>query len=288
MQDLNFRILASGLFFQLLLPGQTKPAATQSFDPEFEVASIRAAQPLTLAMIQAGQVHSQLDDAVVVFSNVPLMTLITIAYSTKPELVSGPSWLDNQFFAVAAKLPVGASKEQTPVMLRRLLADRFKLEVHHSQKVEPVYLMTVGKQGAKLKAPAGDTEPDGFGCQGGLGHYRCRSASMAGLADFLRTLAKMAALAPARPTGNALEDTPRNIDLPVVDQTGLTGVYDFELEWSTPTGGGRGGGIAPPNPSTKATSIWQALEAVGLTLKAGKFPYDVLVIDHVNKVPSEN
>jgi len=107
MQDLNFRILASGLFFQLLLPGQTKPAATQSFDPEFEVASIRAAQPLTLAMIQAGQVHSQLDDAVVVFSNVPLMTLITIAYSTKPELVSGPSWLDNQFFAVAAKLPVG-------------------------------------------------------------------------------------------------------------------------------------------------------------------------------------
>ena len=90
-------------------------------------------------------------------------------------------------------------------------------------------------------------------------------------------------------TGLALEDATLDIDVPVVDQTDLTGEFDFDLEWivGTGRGGGRGGAIAPARSDTKATSIVEALQAIGLRLERGKHPFDFLIIDHVER-PSEN
>jgi uncharacterized protein (TIGR03435 family) len=85
----------------------------------------------------------------------------------------------------------------------------------------------------------------------------------------------------------------RMIDHPVVDQTGLTGVYDIDLQWVPPAGLGpvdpvASAGYPPRDASVKADSIFGALEAAGLKLQAGKHAFDILVIDHVERVPSEN
>ena len=258
-----------------------KPAAP---DLEFEVAAIKPAKPLTPAMIQAGQFHFTRDNAVFEVSTISLMNLITMAYETKPDLVSGPGWLQDENFSVAAKLPAGASQKDVPAMLRRLLADRFKLAAHLDQRIQPVLFLKVAKQGSHLSTAAPDADPGTKGCQGRPGHTVCRSASMADLADMLTMRAKMNAL-----MGLALEDATREIDAPVVDQTDLPGAFDFDLEWivGTGAGGGRGGAVAPARNTTTATSIIEALQAVGLRLERGKYPFDFLVIDHVER-PSEN
>lgn len=259
-------------------------AAAVSADPEFEVVSIRPAPRLTLAMAQSGQLRSRMDDGGVSFSNITLMTLITISYGTSPALVSGPGWLDDQSFAVEAKLPAGATKEQIPAMLRGMLEDRFKLKVHHTPRTEQVYMLTIGKQGIKFKKASGDMPADQKGCSGRPGHTRCRSVTLAGWADGVSAQARMFATMPAA------SSTERRIDLPVVDETGLTALYDFDLEWIPEDGGGRGrgGAIEPPSGSTKATSIFQAIEAIGLKLEPGKHTYDTLVVDHAEKTPTEN
>jgi uncharacterized protein (TIGR03435 family) len=266
-------------------------AQTSKATPEFEVASIKPAAPLTPAMMRAGQFHSRSDNAAFEDSNVSLLDLVTSAYDINWNRVSGPGWMNEQFFSVAAKLPAGSTKEQIPAMLRKLLADRFKLAVHHNQKVESVYLLVVDRQGAKLKESRGDTDANTKSCSGRPGQYSCRATTIAELADNLSGMAVMFARMPT-----AGDDAPRNIDLPIVDQTGLKGTYDIDLQWippATPEGGGRAGGrnagrFPPRDPSVKAASIFGAFERIGLKLQPGKHPFDILVIDHVERVPTEN
>jgi bla regulator protein blaR1 len=270
------------LIAQARVPASSSPKPSAP-EPAFEVAAIKPAKPLTPAMFAAGQFHITKDDAVFEVSSISLMGLITMAYEIKSDLVSGPGWLQDENFSVAAKVPAGGSQKDVPAMLRRLLADRFKLAAHLDQKIQPVFFLKVAKQGPRLSAAAPDDEPGRKGCQGRPGHTVCRSASMADLANVLTMRAQMNAL-----MGLALEDANRDIDLPVVDQTDLAGAFDFDLEWIVGTGGGgRGGAIAPARDTTSATSIIEALQAVGLRLERGKHPFDFLVIDHVER-PSEN
>jgi uncharacterized protein (TIGR03435 family) len=247
----------------------------------FEVAAIKPAKPLSPAMIASGEYHFTSDDAIFETSSISLLNLITMAYETKAELVSGPGWLQDQNFSVAAKLPAGASRKQTPAMLRHLLAERFRLAVHRDEKIQSAYLLHTATASAKLNTAKETAAPSS--CNGVPGHIRCRSVTMVQVANNLSLRATVNAFATPG-------DGPREIDLPVVDQTGLSGNYDFDLEWNDPRagGGGRGGAIAPANPNTKALSIFEALEAVGLRLEKGKHPFDFVVIDHVEKVPTEN
>jgi uncharacterized protein (TIGR03435 family) len=86
------------------------------------------------------------------------LELITIAYHINWNRVSGPSWLNEQYCSIVATLPAGSTKDQVPAMVQTLLADRFKLSVHHDQKVESVYLLVPDKNGAKLKEVTGDAD----------------------------------------------------------------------------------------------------------------------------------
>src|SRR5580658_8173563 len=164
------------------------PAGEQ---PAFEVASIKPAPAMTPAVMNSGQFRSRIDDALVDISNISLMSLITMAYKIDQDYITGPGWLADQTFAVTAKLPSGSNKSQVPAMLQRMLADRFKLALHHTEKVQQVYLLTVGAQGIKLKESNDDTA--GRGCAGRPGSYAC-SQTMASLAQSLSARAKMAAL----------------------------------------------------------------------------------------------
>ena len=137
---------------------QTKPA--------FEVASIRPAAPLDMAKIMAAvqvgespKMGPHVDAERAEYTYMALRDLIALAYGVKPYQVSGPEWLANQRFDIAAKLPAGASKDDAPAMLQALLADRFRLVIHRSSAEHPVLALTVGKGALKLKASVGTPVP---------------------------------------------------------------------------------------------------------------------------------
>jgi uncharacterized protein (TIGR03435 family) len=228
--------------------------------PEFDAASVKV--NLT------GDGHTSVDQDGGSFrmSNVTLRLCITRAYEVTDPQVSGPGWLDSDKYDIVAKAPAGTPESQLPAMLRSLLADRFKLAVHREQKVVSVYALVVAKNGPKLAK----AEP---GASGGMtterGHLRAEAVTMTRLANFLAS--PRAALA-----------------LPVVDQTGLDGIFNFTLAWTPESSS-----AARPEdrlPDAHAPPpIFEALqEQLGLKLEARKAPVDMLVVDHAEKVPTGN
>ena len=96
------------------------------------------------------------DPGQITYSNVSLKQVLTNAYGIKSYQVSGPKWLDSERFDIVAKIAMGATKEQFQMMLQNLLAERFKLAVHHETKELPIYALVVGKGGPKLKETVDD------------------------------------------------------------------------------------------------------------------------------------
>jgi uncharacterized protein (TIGR03435 family) len=192
--------------------------------------------------------------------NVTLKRCIMGSYGVGPEqVVGGPDWVDTLRFDIVAKAdqPV-ADDAVMNSMLQRLLADRFKLALHRETRSLEAYVLGVDKKGAKLAlAKGGDSSTNTETNQAGV------------------TIT-------ARNTGMGLlaEDLARVVELPVVDQTGLKGIYDFTLHWT------------PDNLRTvnnaDSISIFAAIvEQLGLRLRATKAPVEVLVIDHA-EMPGEN
>jgi len=166
-------------------------------------------------------------------------------------------------------------------MLQTLLAERFKLVIHHDQKAVPVYALLVGKGGPKLKpsAPhdAGKKDCQRQGVVGGVpGMLQVTSTRM--------TMADLAELLP--------DTAPAYVDLPVVDLTELKGSYDFKLNWTGRAAleGRRrdadGNIITEP---AGGLSMFDALQAqLGLKLESRKHPMPVIVVDHVERIPTDN
>jgi len=252
----------------------------------FEVASIRPGISGNLtprqfeAAVQAGRFHRLIDDSRIDLAGVPLPDLILMAYRIPADRLVMQASAD-QRFDIAAKLPEGAKKEQVPEMLQTLLAERFKLSVHHEPRVLPVYSLTVAKDGPKFHdSTAGDSVYTA--CNGGF-HKVCRKMTMEDLAKHLTRISQMNTSMPGT-------DLSWGIDRPVVDSTGLKGVYDFEMDYGISRGGGgRGGADAGATPPAgESRSVMDAVKDLGLRLEPSKHEFDNLVIDHVERVPTEN
>jgi uncharacterized protein (TIGR03435 family) len=169
----------------------------------------------------------------------------------------GPDWVDNDRFDVAAKADPATSESTSRLMLATLLAEQCKLAVHHAAPPTPVFVLTVGKRGSKLR-PSTDDPARRQGCFGN-DPMICHKVKMPRLIYVLKYA-----------TGNT----------PVVDETGLDGVYDFELYAAPPE--------QPAEPSTGA-SIFSAVERqLGLKLEGAKRPINTIVIDHVERPLVEN
>ena len=202
-------------------------------------------------------------------SSLDLKSLIAIAYGVKPDQVSGgPGWIDSNRYDIEAKVvaangatPQPLTREQSNLMLRSLLADRFKLAVHNETKEAPIYELIVAKNGPKLQ-PAKPDQPFRM-TVGGSG-----KATME--VDQISALIYQLSLQVGRP---------------VVDKTGLTGKYDIKLEWARDTGPSVGTATAD---NTSGPSIFTAVqEQLGLKLQPAKAPVDVIVIDQVEQ-PTAN
>jgi uncharacterized protein (TIGR03435 family) len=160
-------------------------------------------------------------------------------------------------------------------MLRKLLADRFKLTFHRGSKEMPMYALTVARTGAKLKESVAspDASPEGppplvFVISPQSVRLPGRNASVSELASVMQRVA---------------------LDRPVVDKTGISGRYDFELEW-TPDETQFGGVLGRPASSDDSgkPGLFPAIQQqLGLRLEATRGMVALLVIDHVDR-PSEN
>jgi uncharacterized protein (TIGR03435 family) len=281
-----------------LLPALVSVAAIGQ--TQFEVASIRPSGPPGGDHMNVG-IH--IDGARISCTYFSLKDYITAAYSVKIYQVSGPDWIGSERFDIAATLPPGATQEQVPDMLKALLADRFGMKFHRETRDFPVYGLVIAKGGLKMKesAPAPEDPDDkakpatnvtGTGGRGGV-HLDYGHGSFFTMADNKFTARKLA-------MASFAEVLARFEDKPVVDMTGLKGSYDFDLVFTPEDymamlirSAIAAGVTLPPEAlrmlsGSSGDSLLDSLATLGLKLETRKAPLEVLVIDHIEKAPTEN
>jgi uncharacterized protein (TIGR03435 family) len=230
--------------------------------PSYEVATIKPPGPNDYAM--------------------PLRVEIQDAFGIPPNStgwVIGPDWINSAKYVIHGKPPDSirvAMQTMSPaersrevqLMMQGLLADRFKLKAHFETRVMPVYQLTVAKGGPKLKANP----------EVGKGMIAVSPSMIQGKDVTMRQLL------------GSLENVPDIGGRVVIDKTGLSGTYDFNLKWTPMEATAPSSGSAGTAPSSDAegASLFTAIEEqLGLKLVATKGPGQVLIIDHIER-PSEN
>ena len=239
--------------------GETKPAMmAQDADPDWEVVTVRPSDPN--ARNDTFDIRGR--HVLVKYQTVEMMLLAGYGVQ-KNQIVAAPEWVRTLRFDADGVPDVEGEPNlrQFQSMMRKLLAERFGLSLHHEERVMPVFALTVAKGGEKMTRSNGD--PNGLPRDEGEGGGNIRmnrftNTSMLDLALFLLV----------------------DVDRPVVDQTGLQGRFDFELKWSRDESS-----TADPN---APPGIFTAIqEQTGLKLEPTRAPADVLVVDHVER-PSAN
>jgi uncharacterized protein (TIGR03435 family) len=225
--------------------------------PEFEVATIKPA-PLQSEGRISTQISSDTDKGQLTYSNVNLKEVIGKAYKVQQYQINGPDWFETERFDVVARFPPHSAAEQVPLMLQSLLADRFNLHVYREITELPVYVLTVLKNGPKVKSAesASGIRSNSNRTQ----RHVIAKVSMQSFAEFLTTEAGR----------------------PVLDETGLVGPYAMTLDWASDSASAGNEAVALP-------SLFTALqEQLGLKLGSAKGPVEMLVVDHVDRMPTEN
>jgi uncharacterized protein (TIGR03435 family) len=291
------------------------PILSQAPPPaqQFEVASIKVhPPPITVIGIQnrGGRF---------VATGFSLKMLVGRGYAV-PEMrvIGGPNWVESERYDIEAKSPDGPGAPLQP-MLQAMLEDRFKLKVHRETRDMQVYELVVAKGGLKMKLSEDQTPPaplnpvptgdrgagrgeagqftrgpvPGPGGAPGAGPFgagpRPRGTSGRGSINGRMTFEGSAI--PIQPLLTTIQNM---VDRPVIDKTGLSGLFDIKLEWvpgaeAPPSPfGPNPNAPPPPPPDDAATSIYTALqEQLGLRLESAKGPVEVVVIDSAQK-PAEN
>lgn len=267
--------------------------------PAFEVASIRPIGSDSFAPM----VRINFEQDRYIASNCTLEMLLEEAYGVDNHQITRlPEWINSARFEIEARIDNATMDELSKMsgdqrklahqhMVQTLLADRFKLALHHETKEIPVYLLAIAKNGPKLREPKpGEAYTNGVKDPGGapLGPHAMGNMSLAGHVELTGQGASLDQLV------NGLREY---LGRKIVDNTGLKGNYDFKLTfdipWSrggqTPLFDGEDGSRQESgNGSAPEVSVFTAFqEQLGLKLESRKGPVDVLVIDHVEK-PSEN
>jgi len=274
--------------------------AQTPLSPEFEAASIKQTTSVNarrnLAVTPGGRFAATFTT---------LRELVTLAYTLPSgrvrhdsQISGGPSWINSDHFDVVAKaagMPAGFNSnvaagaavedevdaiEQVRLMLRTLLADRFKLTVHTKIMNRPVYALVVARPDGRIGPQLHKIDIDCAALRDRVQRSAPPEPDKAGCGGF-----KL--LGPGRLTGHAVTmsllavSLPRSVGRIVLDRTNLIGVFDLDLEWTPEQASSSGASVALP---TDGVSIFTAVqEQLGLKLESTQSPVDVLVIDRVQK-----
>jgi uncharacterized protein (TIGR03435 family) len=283
----------------LVLAGFTVSIRAQ---PAFEVASIRPSGPVTQG-VTAG-VH--IDGAQVRCLLLSLRDYVRMAYKVKDYQIEGPDWMASARFDIVAKLPAGATPEQVPEMVGALLSNRFQIKMHRDSKEFSVYGLVAGKGGPKLKASPADPVPEGADAGKGAVNVVAAASATGTVIDLGKGSSISISYANNRieakkvtmPGFAAVLE--RFIDRPVMDMTQIQGNYDFTLDFAPEDframiirSAVTAGATMPPEAlklldTASGDSIPAALETIGLKLESRKAPLEVLVVDHMERTPSDN
>jgi uncharacterized protein (TIGR03435 family) len=239
------------------------PVAALSQQLSFDAASVKPSPrqiPDVLVPTSPGGPGTS-DPGRIHYTWMPLKRLITTAYNVKDFQISGPDWLGSARFEVEATMPPSTTMEQFRSMLQALLADRFKLKLHPETKELPIYSLGLSKAGIKMKPGIDAGEPRRI--------QQFTSNNRVRLQGYRQTIDDLA---------NRLSPL---VSRPVFDTTRLEARYDFVLTFSL-DGSATSDPEAPPD-------IFAALPAqLGLQLESKKGPVELLVIDHVERIPTGN
>jgi uncharacterized protein (TIGR03435 family) len=231
-------------------------------DPGFDVASVRPSQHVV-----GPDYNNQITYSSAGFTarNVTLKRLVAEAYHLQLNQVLGPSWLDQNEYEIDARAAEAGTREQMARMLRTLVAGRFNLTLHSEHREMRVYELVVAKGGSKIQATnsSGTARPSGgFHFHGDLREF----------ADLLAVqLSIPAAFNPAEPARASVEQ------IPVVDKTGLSGIFDISVDLH-------------PELGTDNFTSWQRVlqDQLGLRIESRKESVAVMVVDQASRIPTEN
>ncbi len=276
--------LPGRLYVAQILAQSAHTAAAPS--PAFEVAAVKPNHT------GDHRSHLWINDASFRAENQPAKGLIEFAYDIQdPQLSGAPAWIGSDMYDVDAriedadyqqikKLPLAEQIEQIRLRVQSLLAERFKLQAHRETRKLSCYALVIAKGGPKLQ-PSDPSRDQA----GGNHDSQNRTSSIVGLSTMHHTDARVAVL---------VQELSRRLGVTVLDRTGLTGKYDFDLQYARETNGdgmfranqsdnpGRNG--APDSAPSGGPSIFTALqEQLGLRLERTKGPVEVIVIDHIER-----
>jgi len=250
------------LFISLALSGAIAFGQASTAAPAFDVASVKPCQHTV-----GPDYNNQITYSPNGFSgrNVTLRRLLAEAYHLQVNQVMGPSWLDQNEYDVDAKAAGANTREQMALMLRGLVADRFNLKQHSETREMRVYELVVDSSGPKIRPlKDGETATAGAG-------FRFHG-DMRQFADFLAVqLSIPGADNPAEPIRASTSL------IPVLDKTGLAGVFDFKVD-------------IHPELGTDGFTTWRRAlqDQLGLRIESRKEGVAVLVVDEARRIPTEN
>ncbi len=242
---------------------QAQSPAPPSTAPAFEVASVKVTPLPTNGSFSIGSHFSANGFEA---WHITMRQCIQAAYDIREGWIIGPAWItsDSARYSITAKASAAAPQSTLRLMLQRLLAERFGLKVHTELQEQPVYALVVGKSGIKLKPVEYEGADRDSGFHPVNTGLEVKHTSMAVLAKIM--------------------SSPPFLDRPVIDLTGVEGLFDFQLRYAT-----RGfmPVLDPPEDISEPT-IFAAFEDIGLKLEPRKAPVECLVIDRAMQVPTEN
>jgi uncharacterized protein (TIGR03435 family) len=230
--------------------------------PAFDVASVKPNKSL------GGMSSIHASGGRISMENVSLKKVTLWAYGIPDDrdyALVGPSWLANEHFDIDATFPANTTAEQVRKMTQALLAERFKLALHPETRQLSTYVLVTVKDGPKIHAVE-EGEPK---TSGSVGHFEATRITMQKFTDLL----------------------PRQIGAPVTNSTGMTGAFSFTLTWvpeEAPRTATAEDAAAAAAAATGPTLFAALQDQLGLKLEGKKGPVDVLVIDHMEKVPTQN
>lgn len=241
-----------------LILAMSAASVAHSQKPSFAVATIRpSASSVQFEHDGATEIHGDILN----MRDVTIDSCIKWAYGVQNSQIVGPEWLDSDRFDITAKSDGPAREDQMKTMLQSLLVERFGLTFHHERREMKALVLSIAGSGAKLKPAAAPDAPPFH--QNSANGTIAKSMSMDEFANFI-----------AGP-----------LQMPVINETGLTGKYDFAIDFTPYLDSGNN--MSANRPDTTALIKIVMHDQLGLNIEGRKTNVDVMVIDHAAK-PSAN
>jgi uncharacterized protein (TIGR03435 family) len=238
-------------------------AAAQTDRPTFEVASVRSSPPGQGGK-DWGPPSAEVTPGSLTMRNTRLVDLILWAYDVQQHQIVGPAWLEDLRFDIRAKAASAAPESELRLMLQSLLAERLKMTSHRENREMSVLILTVGKNGHKLQETTVEGSPS----------FRTGPLKLIG---------------EGAPVSKMTEFLSRELKIPFLDQTGLQGKYNYTLDINAFVTDEIRKSSRNGAPMEAPAIIGAAVrEQLGLKLDSSKASIPVVVIDHIEKEPTEN